>query len=162
MLNLFESNFRVWTNTNGKFKTEGEMLLKLLNFEEQLLPPPSAVTYKLGGKVSLRLTSSLWCGRHLVKTCIIASEANLTAECNICFRIRKLPQFCGKVSESDISNGKNAFCVVKANQISLTNLENVFTMTQKPSNWLSFKLEMWNQNPPVAFERLIAQTLSAI
>ncbi|MGP1914467.1 MAG: hypothetical protein ACTS6G_03720 [Candidatus Hodgkinia cicadicola] len=162
MLNLFKSNFHVWINAKATSSAEAEMLLKLLNFGRQLLPPSAVVTYKPGGSESLRLTSSLWCGGDLVKTCIIASEVNLSAGCNICFRMRKLPQFHGNASESNVSNGKNAFCVAKVNRMSLTNLENVFTMTQKPSNWLSLKLEMWNQNPPDAFERLIAQNLSAI
>ncbi|MGP1925601.1 MAG: hypothetical protein ACTS6A_02660 [Candidatus Hodgkinia cicadicola] len=159
MVILFESNFEVWFNDRNIVSLAARPL-KLLNFEGKLLPPPSITIRKPGGSESLRLTSSLWCGRDLVKTCIIASEVNVSAGCSIYFRMRRLPRFCVRTSESVISFGKNAFCAVKANRMSLTNFEGLFTTTQKPSNWLTFKLEMWNHNPPAAFERLIARTLS--
>ncbi|MFP3039028.1 MAG: hypothetical protein ACKEQI_00125 [Candidatus Hodgkinia cicadicola] len=90
----------------------------------------------------------------------MASEVNLAAVCNVCFRMRRLPQVCVGTSESTISGGRNAFCVAKVDRMSLANLETVFVGTQKPAEWLSLKLEMWNLNPTVAFERLLARGIA--
>ncbi|MGP1915659.1 MAG: hypothetical protein ACTS4Y_00915 [Candidatus Hodgkinia cicadicola] len=160
MVSLFESNFGSWFN-GGEVVSAAEVL-KLLPFGGQLSPPMGVLARKPGGGEGLSLTSSAWCGGDLVKTCIIASEVNLPAGCNVCFRMRRLPRFLIGASESAISAGGNVFCVAKVDRMSLTNRGNVFRGTQKPAEWLSFKLEIWNQNPTVAFERLIAQTLGAL
>ncbi|MGP1918264.1 MAG: hypothetical protein ACTS4U_01020 [Candidatus Hodgkinia cicadicola] len=161
MISLFETNFGGRVNGKSVAKPPEEVL-KLLSFEGELSPPAGVLACKRGeGDAKLSLSSLALSGRDLVKTCVMAEEVSLTAECGVCFNVRRPLRFCVGASWNAISAERNAFCATKVNRMSLTNRGNVLWGAQRSAKWLSLKSEVWNQNPPVAFERLIAQTLGA-